>query len=73
MAPPFLNSVLDEGELSAARPGHFTPRERALGTHHVGGWVGLEPVWTLWSKGKSLVPAGNRTPAVKPVARRYIN
>jgi hypothetical protein len=27
-----------------------------------------EPVWMMWSKEKSLVPAVNRTPAVQPVA-----
>jgi hypothetical protein len=36
------------------------------------GWApGL--VCTLWSRDRSLVPAGNRTLAVQPVARRYIN
>jgi hypothetical protein len=44
----FLTSVLDGGELSASRPCRFTPRERALGTHWIGGWVGSEPVWTRW-------------------------
>jgi hypothetical protein len=32
-------SVLDGGELSASCPGHFTPRERAPGTHCREGWV----------------------------------
>jgi hypothetical protein len=36
----------------------------------VTGWA-PEPVWTLWSKDKSLAPVGNGTPAVPPVARRY--
>jgi hypothetical protein len=31
--PAFLTSALDGGELSALRPGRFTPRERAPGTH----------------------------------------
>jgi hypothetical protein len=31
------------------------------------GWA-PEPVRTLWSKEKSLAPAGTRTPAVQPVA-----
>jgi hypothetical protein len=35
-----LTSALDEGEWSASRPGRFTPRERAPGTHWIGGWVG---------------------------------
>jgi len=26
--------------MSASRPGRFTPRERAAGTHQIGGWVG---------------------------------
>jgi hypothetical protein len=32
IAPPFLTSALDGGEQSS-RLGHFTPGERALGTH----------------------------------------
>jgi hypothetical protein len=35
-----LTSVLDGGEWSSSCPGHFTPRERAPGTHWIGGWVG---------------------------------
>jgi hypothetical protein len=35
-----LTSALDGGEWSASRPGRFTPRERAAGTHWIGGWVG---------------------------------
>jgi hypothetical protein len=35
-----LTSVLDGGDWSASRPGRFTPRERAPGTHWIGGWVG---------------------------------
>jgi hypothetical protein len=34
-----LTSALDGGEWSASRPGHFTPGERAQGTHWTGGWV----------------------------------
>jgi hypothetical protein len=40
MAPPFLTSSLDGGELSASRPGRFTPGERAPDAHWIGGWVG---------------------------------
>jgi hypothetical protein len=36
----FLTSALDGGEWSASLPGHFTPRERAPGTHWIGGWMG---------------------------------
>jgi hypothetical protein len=35
-----LTATLDGGEWSASRPGRFTPRERAPGTHWTGGWVG---------------------------------
>jgi hypothetical protein len=35
-----LNSALHGGEWSASRPRRFTPRERAPGTHWIGGWVG---------------------------------
>jgi hypothetical protein len=44
----FLTMALVGGECSASRPGHFTPEERAPGTHLIGGWVnpraGLEDV-----------------------------
>jgi hypothetical protein len=40
IAPQFLTSALDGGELSASRPGRFTPVERAPGTHWIGGRVG---------------------------------
>jgi hypothetical protein len=39
-----LTSALDGGEWSASRPGHFTPRERAPGTHWIRGWVGPRAV-----------------------------
>jgi hypothetical protein len=35
-----LTSALDGGEWSASRPCRFNPRERAPGTHWIGGWVG---------------------------------
>jgi hypothetical protein len=44
----FLTSALVGGEWSASRFGRITPRERAPGTHRIGGWVdprtGLEAV-----------------------------
>jgi hypothetical protein len=40
----FLNSALDGGEWSASRPGRFTLRERAPGTHWIGVWVGFRAV-----------------------------
>jgi hypothetical protein len=39
----FNRAPLHEGvleEWSDSRPGRFTPRERAVGTHWIGGWVG---------------------------------
>jgi hypothetical protein len=35
----FLTLALAGGEWSASHPGHFTPGERALGTHWIGGWM----------------------------------
>jgi hypothetical protein len=35
----FLTSALAGGEWSASYPGHFTPGERAPGTHWIGCWV----------------------------------
>jgi hypothetical protein len=35
----FLTWALAGGELSASRPGRFTPGEKAPGTHWIGGWV----------------------------------
>jgi hypothetical protein len=40
IAPRILISALDGGEWSASHPGSFTRRERAPGTHWIGGWVG---------------------------------
>jgi hypothetical protein len=44
----FLTSALDGGEWSASLPGRFTPGERTLSTHRIGGWMGprtgLDPV-----------------------------
>jgi hypothetical protein len=39
-----LTSALDGGELSASHPNRFTPRERAPGTHWIGGCVDLRAV-----------------------------
>jgi hypothetical protein len=68
IAPPFLTSALDGGEWSASRPGWCTPREKGAGTHWIGAGWAPEQVWTLWSREKSLVPAGNQTPAIQPIA-----
>jgi hypothetical protein len=39
IAPPFLASAIDVGELSASRSCRFTPRGKVPGTHWLGGWV----------------------------------
>jgi hypothetical protein len=36
----FLTSTLAGGEWSATHAGRLTSRERAPGTHFIGGWVG---------------------------------
>jgi hypothetical protein len=48
----------------------FYPRRKTSPAVLVGkkGWWATTPVWTLWSRHKSLVPAGNRTPVVQLVA-----
>jgi hypothetical protein len=40
IAPSFLTSAVDGGELSASRPGRFTLCDKALATHWTGGWMG---------------------------------
>jgi hypothetical protein len=65
-----LTSALDEGEWSASRPGRFTPRERAPGTHWIGGWLGPRAVLDAVVKRK--IPShcresNPRTPIVQPV------
>jgi hypothetical protein len=37
-----FTSAVDGGEWSAPRPGRFTLKERAAGTHRIGGWVGTK-------------------------------
>jgi hypothetical protein len=54
----FLTSVIPGGEWSGSRPGRFTAKERAPGTHWIGGWVdpraGLDDV----KKRNFLTPLG---------------
>jgi hypothetical protein len=69
-----LTSALGGGEWSASRPGRFTSRERAPGTHWIGGWVGPRAV--LDAVVKRIIPSPRResnprTPIVQPVAQRY--
>jgi hypothetical protein len=69
-----LTSTLYGGEWSASRPGRFTPRERAPGSHWIGGWVSPRAVMDAVVKRK--IPSPSResnptTPIVQPVAQRY--
>jgi hypothetical protein len=71
-----FTSALDGGEWSALRPGRFTPREWAPGTHWIGGWVGPRAGLDAVEKRKILrLPPPRelnpRTPIVQPVAIRY--
>jgi hypothetical protein len=69
----FLISALTEGERSALRPGRFTPRERASGTHWIGGWVDLRPGLDDVENGKYLpYRDSNSDPSVvQPVTSCY--
>jgi hypothetical protein len=76
IAPRIIDLGTRWTEWSASRPGHFIPRERARGTHCIGGWVGPRAVLDAVVKRKitSLRRESNhRTPIVYPVAQRYTN
>jgi hypothetical protein len=57
-----LTSALDGGEWSASRPGLFTPRERAPGTHWIGGWVDPRAVLDAVVKRKITNPRRESNP-----------
>jgi hypothetical protein len=64
-----LISALDGGEWSDSRPGRFIPRERAPGTHWIGGWVDPRTVLDA-AKRKISSPrweSNPRTPIVQPI------
>jgi hypothetical protein len=56
-----LTSALVEGEWSAWHPGQFIPRERAPGTHWIGGWVGSRTSLGHWWNKKYSVPTRTGT------------
>jgi hypothetical protein len=69
-----MTSALDGDEWSALRPGCFTPRERAPGTHGIGGWVSPRAVLDAVAKRKVPSPrreSNPRTPIIRPIALRY--
>jgi hypothetical protein len=66
----FLTSTLDAGKWSASRPGHALPlgKGSSVPTGLEAGWAS-ELVWTERLEEKS--SAGDRTPVVQYVVRRY--
>jgi hypothetical protein len=69
-----LTLEIDGGDWSASRPDRFTPRERAPGTHWIGGWVGPRAVLDAVMKRKipsSRWESNPGTPIFQPVAQRY--
>jgi hypothetical protein len=53
-------------------PLSLPPRKQPPGpTVQEAGWT-AEPVWTLWIREKSVVPGGNRTLSVPPIARGWV-
>jgi len=52
----FLTLALNGGERSASHHGHYTPREKATGTHWTGGWVGPRASLEAVVKRKILSP-----------------
>jgi hypothetical protein len=63
-----LTSALDGNEWSASRPGRFTSRERAPGTHWIEGWVDAVVKRKIRSHRRDSNP---RTLIVQPIAQRY--
>jgi hypothetical protein len=66
--------ALDGGEWSASRPGRFTSRERAPGTHWIRGSVGPSAVLDTVVMRKILSArreSNPRTPVVQAIAQRY--
>jgi hypothetical protein len=62
IAPRILNlgTRWSGGEWSASLPDRFTPRERAPGTHWIGGWVGPRVVLDAVVKRKIPIPFQNK-------------
>jgi hypothetical protein len=66
--------ALDGGEWSASCPGHFIPRERAPGTHWIGGWVGPRAGLDMVVRRKSPSPYQGSNPLImQPVALGLIS
>jgi len=54
--------ALDGAEWSASRFGRFTPGERVLGGHWLGGWVGPTVGQEWWRRGKNPCPCRTSNP-----------
>jgi len=66
-----LTLALDEGEWSTSCPSCFNPRERAPGTHWIGGWVGPRAILDMVVKRKIPSPhqeSNPGTPIIQPIA-----
>jgi len=59
----FSISALDEGECPTSRPGRFTPRERAAGTHWIRDWVGHRAVVDAVIMNRNEIPGNIKTNA----------
>jgi hypothetical protein len=74
IAPFIVTSALDGGEMSASRPGRFTPKERAPGTHWIRCWAGPRAVLDAVVRRKIPSPrreSNSRTPTVEPETQCY--
>jgi hypothetical protein len=68
----FLTSTLAGGEWSAFRLDCVTPRERAPGTHWIGGWVGPQS-WSGQHDEVKILDSNSDPLLIQPVASRYTN
>jgi hypothetical protein len=68
----FFISALDGSEWSVSRPERFTSRERAPGTHWIGGWGGGQSHSGRVCEEKiTHPPAGNRIPVVRGCIQKF--
>jgi hypothetical protein len=70
----YLTLALDGGEWSASCPDCFTPRERASGTHWIGGWVDPKVGLDMLLKRKIASPCQESNPdhpIMQPIASHY--
>jgi hypothetical protein len=67
----FLTSALVGGEWSTSHPGCFTPKQRAPGTHCIGGWVGPRAGVDDVEKFVAYPDANSYPSVIQPVASRY--